>query len=1440
MNRDKQKKLISGSSGFRMSPLMNLLAAFLAGMMMMMMMMMLLNGSFWGFATSESIPRVLDPGIEVGFCQDDLWPKEAVLLHEEVPVTVLLLEAEGVVGNNNEENNNNNNNLVILAAFAFHGFRDLTGDDTTILPEFECHFRDEGIGSNWRGYPIHRSLAKLEVLAENNKLGHLSAKISCGLPTSLKAKSLKLYWQLAVASNISTRGGTSWITAPSLPLCAVTRDQKAWPLQNYFPISVDDYGPRGEDSTALPHKTPSVALCVAPSTWSHPWNQSSIRDWIFYQRFIVGFTKVFYLDPNGDEIKNSHPYTSLSHFGMDLLLVPHTSLHRSLSAALKDEGDVAKSLSRERCAMLARQRGIEYMHYVQNPMDLVVPMQRRKAFLPKTIAAAADGGCAERIHLPKAILSFSGMQDPCLLDRELCSSSDESDAISMFLMNGKPISLGDSNSSSVMLWRVSRDTSPSGSSCNVSASISSNDILSTEIQDEEGDDADPTEKIGNSELDWILSDVGVWARVVLKANGDAFTRKLAQKQSQSFVAVASSDSRQSMSLRMCNHNELGPSYGEAGVFRRHGQYQKHGSFLEEELLHLTFYNAEVIHDVYDRLMISVLAEDKDSREFSVYNEWAWGRLHQSFNPLQILPAINCVFFHPDSEIHLMKGELRSPAKWIQHGDVLLWLECPLPPTVGSPSRVTFEVATESENDFVLQVIRAISLCGGKLTSSVACDKSSIACNVGCIDEGKDHSDPQAKCCNRCQEEFDRYIRYDERDFWIPTPESQNAKTENKNTDEESSLGRYLEGRDLSICLRPFFLETICVECDGQEAISPQRLIEWIEYHILIGFDKIYILDRYGKSLVPILDSYIQSGRVIHVPFPFLSDTPLSSAARSKQSKIVPAGHDQLMAYDYCLSEGRLRDDAFMAFIDIDEFIRYPMPRAGMLRSVISGLLSRHWNSTDLPDSISLDRFDVEVEPYGLALGYNQRSLHKRTHQGGTTRHGKVLARPSALQYGAIWVHSAYNASGSSKVFRNRFPDGQNALVAPVEEISIYHYREKDLRTWVATPSTYDGPLVSDSSLKWAHDIISSQFVATSGWKAAYGLWKQDLIRLMPTKKAQKNDRPSLFIGLLSYCSNRDRRDAIRQTWLSRAIIEKLSPHMLVEFRFVLGQPSTNERNSFCTAHSMQNEASTFGDILILEDVPESYQVLTRKSMAMIKWASDQLDPDFIFKTDDDSFVDLTTLVETFLQVESPDIPLYFGNFKSKSLSFSTHFDTTPEGRWYTKPENFPVDSQRYAVGAGYALSRFLAKHVSNMINGSSFEVPWGPENEMGWLEDGAVGYLLRGAVNRAGRISAWKANDLWYPFECDGDFTMMVLHHLDASQQYDAHRIFSVDQNISSNRLCKRLEEVFSGVYHKSPNDEQRKRATSWESSFLQRPLPPLLTTGHALFVIIQPRYFGW
>lgn len=1079
---------------------------------------------------------------KLGFCRLGGWPDELILMHEETPISILVAEAENIV----EENK-----LHVLIAAATHdtddhgrvvGRKSVTDILERVLPKLKCDFRQGGKAKNSRRWPIHRSSVGMSLLAENGYHGRVSAKLSCDLPLpeekayeipehGKEDAILGLHWQLYLEP-----GNDGWLSAPSFPLCkARKKEVGGFPVIGVdVGLNADDYRPRGEDAEAEQEVSIWPALCIMPSA-DPSWSNSSILDWLFYQRKVVGFAVVFYLDADGEGTWLSHPEASLSFIGMDMVHVPHAAVHRTLSALIQSDDAVAEALARERCLMLARQRSIDYVLVSRDPMNLVVPMRRRKFVLPEalSIAVGGEGQCSQRVHLTKALVSSLSSSDsePTTFchDEDWCSLPDGHDVISQFLVGSKPVVVQDEPDSfnDAVVWRAALRPSILGVPCNDSTAIEQSDLIFSSR--EKGPHHDDSRYVKTHEsLELIFPEVAKWVRLLVEANRGASMRAIKHRslaRSEKFMPVPdllekTASLIPSIAMGLCTLNH-GPVYGKAILRRnRHANPDAPGrsEAQPQDELHLTFYNAEVTRAEETKqlqLTISVLAEDRDSRDFSLYHEWAWGRLFQTNQ----LPEVECVYFHPDPVQHFLSGELRTPAKWRHCENLLLWLECPLPQELALPdedgrsSMVTVKQAAslsqDRDNAFSLLTIRAFALCVDKEvdTDHAYCDEISMACRVGCIDDEKSEFDTQAKCCSRCQEHYKLYTRFDERDFWTPTSPSSAEGLKTNFTGRRSSQAStslvdpsavqrrsFLQGRDLSVCLRPFFMESTCVECDGIDALSPQRLVEWIEYHLLIGFDVLYILDRYGTELVPFLQRYIDSGRVIHVPFPFMSDTPLSPEARSDRSKIVPAGHDQVLAYDLCLSLARRRDDAFTAFIDSDEFVRYPMARAGQLRAVLGSLLSDHWNSPTLPDSIVLDRFDVEVQPEGLVLGYRNRTLQAKTYEGGTRRHGKVLVRPHAMVHGFVHVHSAYNASGSSKSFRDRFVDGSNALVAPHDRLAIYHFREKDTRTWVANPSTYEGLLVEDVSLKWAYDIISSQFVASVGWKAAYGMSRQGTLR----------------------------------------------------------------------------------------------------------------------------------------------------------------------------------------------------------------------------------------------------------------------------------------------------------------------------------------------------------
>ena len=83
-----------------------------------------------------------------------------------------------------------------------------------------------------------------------------------------------------------------------------------------------------------------------------------------------------------------HPELSPS-LRSGLTHVPHMPVRTSLNAVLS-KGLVAAALSMERCSMMARQRNITFVFSVTDPMDLIVPLERRMNLLPETLGSVVN------------------------------------------------------------------------------------------------------------------------------------------------------------------------------------------------------------------------------------------------------------------------------------------------------------------------------------------------------------------------------------------------------------------------------------------------------------------------------------------------------------------------------------------------------------------------------------------------------------------------------------------------------------------------------------------------------------------------------------------------------------------------------------------------------------------------------------------------------------------------------------------------------------------------------------------------------------------------------------------------------------------------------------------------------------------------------------------
>jgi hypothetical protein len=158
-------------------------------------------------------------------------------------------------------------------------------------------------------------------------------------------------------------------------------------------------------------------------------------------------------------------------------------------------------------------------------------------------------------------------------------------------------------------------------------------------------------------------------------------------------------------------------------------------------------------------------------------------------------------------------------------------------------------------------------------------------------------------------------------------------------------------------------------------------------------------------------------------------------------------------------------------------------------------------------------------------------------------------------------------------------------------------------------------------------------------------------------------RTSLLIGILACDKYEQRAGSIRDTWL---------PLVPDNYRvvFAYGRPG--------------EPPSIEGDRLYL-DCPEAYEMLPRKVHAFLEYASSHLEFDYLFKTDDDTYLDLQRFIG--FDLHSAD---YVGQFREMPVPVPEIGKTWHYGKCTDKSYEVPYERPfvcPWATGGGYFLSR---------------------------------------------------------------------------------------------------------------------------------------------------------
>lgn len=171
----------------------------------------------------------------------------------------------------------------------------------------------------------------------------------------------------------------------------------------------------------------------------------------------------------------------------------------------------------------------------------------------------------------------------------------------------------------------------------------------------------------------------------------------------------------------------------------------------------------------------------------------------------------------------------------------------------------------------------------------------------------------------------------------------------------------------------------------------------------------------------------------------------------------------------------------------------------------------------------------------------------------------------------------------------------------------------------------------------------------------------------------------LLILVLSAPDSSLRRMAIRGTWMHHYSSRKV----LSTTRFLVGLLNLPEEQ----LSSLREEQDVYQDLLLLEDLKDSYLNLSAKVLLGLEWSqAENVDFDYLVKTDDDSYVRIEAVSEALRQMECQN-ELYWGYFMGHAFPEPT--GKWMERNWFKCPHYFP-----YAMGGGYVLSRKLVETVT--------------------------------------------------------------------------------------------------------------------------------------------------
>ena len=248
--------------------------------------------------------------------------------------------------------------------------------------------------------------------------------------------------------------------------------------------------------------------------------------------------------------------------------------------------------------------------------------------------------------------------------------------------------------------------------------------------------------------------------------------------------------------------------------------------------------------------------------------------------------------------------------------------------------------------------------------------------------------------------------------------------------------------------------------------------------------------------------------------------------------------------------------------------------------------------------------------------------------------------------------------------------------------------------------------------------------------------KEESFRQFDIKRNEQSISTFLFIVILTSPNGKDRRTAIRETWLSKLSNGDTLDRPVVA-KFIIGVKELTPEHM----KNLEDENKLHRDILFLPELKDAYKELPSKVLQTYKWIDQNVNSSYILKVDDDSFVRLDLIISELKSTYSAR-RLYWGFFRGDAhVKFAGPW---AEKNWHLCDRYLP-----YAQGGGYILStdlvNFIARNADLLQKFNSEDVSVGK-----WLT--RIAPKKHGSVR--GTVASWL---VWYPVT---SFQVTLFHPL--------------------------------------------------------------------------------